>query len=270
MRLPEFIQLFKAEPLLYTPLAHGGHPRQILRATIAQTILRGLVANLPRQGLLRETFQLVILAHSMEHLQTLTGPRVTEFDRLIQLAVQAVTETVVEAGQRDSASPENIVESLQTVIEPFLSVWMEHSKTLRVSVLESVAGEEEWGKLGDFIKKYGRDIFHARFMTLANLRGILHRGVGVYLDYLSENPDPLRPIKLVNDLEEGLPRAGPERWLGVILQSLIENYDHYRDYNTTTTQSDYGENLYQLLDFLRLKAGYERNAWQPAAAQPGP
>src|SRR5438094_10193769 len=48
----------------------------------------------------------------------------------------------------------------------------------------------------------------------------------------------------------------------IILQALIENYDHYRDYNTTTRQSDYGENLYQLLDFLRLKASYERNAWQ--------
>src|SRR5205807_1820025 len=49
--LPEFIHQFKAEPLLYTPLVHGGHPRQILRASMAQTILRGLVANLPRQGL---------------------------------------------------------------------------------------------------------------------------------------------------------------------------------------------------------------------------
>jgi hypothetical protein len=43
---------------------------------------------------------------------------------------------------------------------------------------------------------------------------------------------------------------------------IIENYDHYRDYNTTTTQSDYGENLYQLFGFLRLKASYERAAWQ--------
>src|SRR5207244_8640921 len=73
---------------------------------------------------------------------------------------------------------------------------------------------------------------------------------------------PLRPIKLVDDLEGGLPRQEPERWLHIILQALIENYDHYRDYNITTTQSDYGENLYQLLDFLRLKASYERNAWQ--------
>ncbi|HWY85652.1 MAG TPA: hypothetical protein VNX28_02955, partial [Gemmataceae bacterium] len=260
--LPEFIHLFKQEPLLYTPLTHGGHPRQILRASIAQTILRGLVANLPRQGLVRETYQIVLLAHAMEQAQTLTGPRVTEFDRLFQLAVQAVTEAFIDAAQRETVSPEPIVQTLEGVVEPFLKVWMDHSKTLRVAMLEAVTSDKDWVKLGDFIKKYGQDLFHARFMTLANLRGILHRGVGPYLDYLGENPDPVRPIKLIDDLERGLSRHEPERWLQIILQTLIENYDHYRDYNTTTTQSDYGENLYQFFDFLRLKASYERNAWQ--------
>jgi len=260
--LPEFIRIFKHEPLLYTPLTHGGHPRQILRASMAQTILRGLVANLSRQGLVRETYQLVLLAHGMEQSQTLTGPRVTEFDRLFQLAVQAVAEAVIEAAQRDAVSPEPIVQTLENVVEPFLKAWMDHSKTLRVAMLEAITSDKDWGRLCDFIKKYGHDLFHARFMTLANLRGILHRGVGPYLDYLSENPDPMHPIKLVDDIDCGLSRVEPERWLQIILQTLIENYDHYRDYNTTTTQSDYGENLYQFFDFLRLKASYERNAWQ--------
>jgi hypothetical protein len=260
--LPEFIRLFKHEPLLYTPLTHGGHPRQILRASIAQTILRGLVANLPRQGLVRETYQLVLLAHAMEQAQTLTGPRVTEFDRMFQLAVQAVAEAVIEAALRDNISQEVIVRTLEGMVEPFVKAWMDHSKTLRVAMLEAVSSDKDWAKLGEFIQTYGHDLFHARFMTLANLRGILHRGVGPYLDYLSENPDPLRPIKLVDDLDRGLAQQEPERWLQIILQVIIENYDHYRDYNTTTTQSDYGENLYQLFDFLRLKASYERAAWQ--------
>jgi hypothetical protein len=260
--LPEFIRQFKHEPLLYTPLSHGGHPRQILRASIAQTILRGLVANLPRQGLLRETYQLVLLAHAMEQTQSLTGPRVTEFDRLFQLAVQAVTEAVVDAGQRERIRPQTIALALEGVAEPFLKAWMDHSKTLRVAMLETVGNDKDWSRLTAFIKKYGHDLFHARFMTLANLRGILHRGVGPYLDYLCANPDPLHPIKLVEDLERGLARQEPERWLQIVLQAIVENYDHYRDYNTTTTQSDYGENLFQLFDFLRLKASYERNAWQ--------
>jgi hypothetical protein len=46
-----------------------------------------------------------------------------------------------------------------------------------------------------------------------------------------------------------------------VLQVIIENYEEYKDYNTTTAQSDYGENLYVLLDFLRLKVSYDRHAW---------
>ena len=46
-----------------------------------------------------------------------------------------------------------------------------------------------------------------------------------------------------------------------ILQVIIDNYDHYRDYRSSRPQADYGENLFQLFDFLRLKANYDRFAW---------
>ena len=41
------------------------------------------------------------------------------------------------------------------------------------------------------------------------------------------------------------------RRLELVLQAVVENYEEYKDYNTTTTQSDYGENLHVLLDFLK-------------------
>jgi len=50
--------------------------------------------------------------------------------------------------------------------------------------------------------------------------------------------------------------------LQYVLQCVVDNYEEYKDYNTTTTQSDYGDNLHLLLDFLRLKASYDRRAWQ--------
>src|SRR6516225_3757053 len=99
-------------------------------------------------------------------------------------------------------------------------------------------------------------------MTLANLRGILHRGVGAYLDYLRDNPDPLRPIRLLDELDNGIRREDAIRRMEIVLQAVIENYEEYKDYNSTTTQSDYGENLHVLLEFLRLKVAYERHAWQ--------
>ncbi len=45
------------------------------------------------------------------------------------------------------------------------------------------------------------------------------------------------------------------------MEAIIENYSAYVDYNSTTTQSDRGEMLYTLLDFLRLEASYDRVAW---------
>jgi hypothetical protein len=41
----------------------------------------------------------------------------------------------------------------------------------------------------------------------------------------------------------------------------VENYSEYVDYNSTTTQSDRGDMLYTLLDYLRLRASYDRVAW---------
>ena len=39
--------------------------------------------------------------------------------------------------------------------------------------------------------------------------------------------------------------------LTLAIESVVENYREYRDYNSTTTQSDRGEMLFTLLDFLR-------------------
>jgi hypothetical protein len=261
--VPEFLAAFRNEPLLFTPLTHGGHPRQILRATIAQTMLRAMAANLPRLGLIRETYELARTAQAMEQAQPLQGPRVTEFDRLFQIALQTVVHAVADAAAaatpavKDSA----LVEQLASIVEPFHELWIEHSKTLRVSVLEALEGDGEWARVQNFIRSYGAGLFHARFMTLANLRGILHRGVGAFLDYLSDNLDPLHPVRLIDDLDRNIPRREAEWALQTILQAIIDNYEEYKDYNTTTPQSDYGENLHTLLAFLRLKASYDRQAW---------
>jgi hypothetical protein len=265
--LPDFLKLFRQEPLLFTALADGGHPRQILRARIAQSIFWGLAANLPRLGLLRETFHVLQTAYGMEEGHASEGRKVTEFDRLYQLALQAVTEKVrasPELWERSTAdeSDHTLVETLRKVTDPFLELWLQHSRTLRISVLETFRGEELWRGLRGFIQRYGGDLFHARFLTLANLRGILHRGVGVYLDALAEEPDPLHPIRLLEELGRDVSRADAVRYLEFILQALVENYEEYKDYNTTSPQSDYGENLHVLLEFLQLKAAYERQAWQ--------
>jgi hypothetical protein len=259
--VPDFLEQFQ-EPLLYVPLEHGGHARQILRAAVAQIILRALVLSLPRIGLVRETYELLLAARDLERQQPPAGPRVSEFDRLCQAGCQATVDAVLDAAARENTPPEQVAAALEDIIEPFLALWLEHSKSLSLSVLERIQDEKEWDELCTFIRNYGHDLFHDRFLTVGNLRGILARGIGPYLDYLRDNPDPLHPIRLLDDLDRKLPRSDAESYLEIILRAVLEGFDEYRDYNATTTQSDYGENLYQFLDFLRLKVSYERNAWQ--------
>ncbi len=198
----------------------------------------------------------------MEAGQSLRGPRITEFDRIFQTGLQAIAEAVVEAGQRDSVPAAEVAASLEAIAEPFLATWIDHSQGVRVATLELVQTDEQWQQLRSFIRRYGRDLFTPRFLAMANLRGILHRGIGAWLQQLGQDPEPGPTLRLADELDQGIPRADAERQLFVILQALIENYDHLRDYNATTAQSDYGDNLHQLFDFLRLKASYDRTAWR--------
>jgi hypothetical protein len=264
--LRPFMTKFREETLLFTALSEGGDPRSVLEVRIAQTVLRGLLANLPRLGLLRETHELLRTARAMEQARPAQGKGVTEFNQYFQAGYQAVVESVVVSSSTwasDQGGDAALIEMMERLTGPFLALWIEHSRSLQLSVLEGLASESAWQALRGFVKRYGGDLFHARFLTLANLRGILHRGVGAYLDQLQENPDPLRPIRLLDDLnKKTIRREDAVRRLEIVLQAVVENYEEYKDYNTTTTQSDYGENLHVLLDFLRLKAGYERHAWQ--------
>jgi hypothetical protein len=264
--LPTFVQHFRDEPLLFVPLLSGGHPADILQARIAQAVLQGLVEQLPRLGLLRETYHLLRTARTMEESNKPPGQRVTEFDRLFQLGFQGVIESVVEsAGSWPDTGDPALVSLLENVTRPFLRLWIDYSKpeALHLSSLERIGGTADWQELTAFIQKYGRDVFHAEFMgVLGNLRGVLSRGVDKFLNYLRENPDPRRPVRLLDDLGQTVPREQAVQRIEFVLRAIIENWEEYSDYKTTTTVSDYGENIHVLLDFLRLKSAYDRHAWQ--------
>jgi hypothetical protein len=264
--MPDFIELFKPEPLLARSIAQGGEPRDILRVRLAQNLLRALVANFPRLGLLKPTLHLLLAAWGMEKLHPTQGPGVSEFSSLFQAGYSAVIDAVVDSAagwEAPHGSDHELAGMVETITSPFVAVWVEHSRTLQLATLETLRRQGEWDMVLAFVKRYGRQLFHARFMTLANLRGILHRGVDSYLDYLRDNPDPLQPLQLIDDLAAGtLPRPRVVRHLQIILYALVENYEEYKDYKSSTVQSDYGDNLYMLLDFLRLKASYERYSWQ--------
>ncbi len=156
---------------------------------------------------------------------------------------------------------DELIAVLEQLTEVMLGSWLSHSRTLRLSVLETVDNSQHWNRLVEFIQRYGGAIFTQSFLRLGNVRAILHQGVGHWLDkVVEEGGDELEDLFLAID-EGAIERSHVEKMLNVVLEAIIDHYSEYRDYNSTTTQSDRGEMLYMLLDFLRLRVRYDRVSW---------
>lgn len=264
-QLPVLIQKLSHIPLLYVPLDQGGDPERILRTRTLQTVIRSLLDHLPRLGLFRESWQLLKTAQKMERYSPPAGTVITEFDRLFHAAFNAALEGLMQHARHWPAellADNQLVSVVTAMTDYYHALWIEHSDTMRLSTLEAFEDPSNWREIKEFIKKYGSEFFHAQMLTFGNLRAILHNGVSEFLEYLAQNDDPLRPNKLLADLDNG--RIVIEEavfFLELIFRATVEKYDRFLEYNTTTTQSDYGEQFYSLLDFLRLEAKYERHAW---------
>ena len=264
--LPGFIALFRHEPLLVCPPADGGPPAPAVRAQTALQMVESLLARLPRLGLLRETFHLTKMARQMERNDPPEGRRVSSFDQLFRTAVVGVVDALLTSAREwgdDAGEDGPLAGAVRQIAESFHALWLEHSQSLRLSALEAVLDRSDWDETKDFIRAYGGDLFTLRFLTLPNIRGILGQGAAAWLDREAERDDVETPPKLVQDwMANKIDRPRATRQFELVLHALVEHHDEYRDYNTTTTQSDYGENLYILLDFLRLKVAYDRYAWR--------
>jgi hypothetical protein len=259
---PLFAELAQ-QPLLYVPLNKGGDPSKLVAAMRLHQVLRFLLKLLPRLGLFEQTYQLLQTARRMER-DWPVGPRaVTEFDRLFQVGFQGVVEQTARSSTEDDTfeGDERLVAFVQNIVEVFGPLWRAHSRSVRLNVLERVESPGDWQRLVTLIKNYGRDLFVPQFLRLSSLRGLIHRGVEAYFDQLTETEDPAQWPRLLHDLGSRLPREQTLADLDLILEAVAENYEHYKDYHSTTTQSDSGQNLFMLLDFLRVKVGYERHAW---------
>jgi hypothetical protein len=271
---PTFTKWLASQELLYVPLAKGGRPRRIVRARTLGQLLEDLLSWLPRLGLIRETCQLLDIAQGMEAGHPVGPGAVTEYDRLFSDGYQAIVQALVasaegwdapraaESGSFQTTRPSDamLVEALQDLTEGQLNRWLAHSRTLRLSVVERLSNENEWNAFVAFVERYGADLFTQKFLNLGNLRSILHQRVAVWLSNLEQEPES-QDFRLITELDKHIPRDEAAKWLTIALEAVVENYREYRDYNTTTTHSDHGELLYTLIDFLRLRADYDRVAW---------
>lgn len=263
---PAFLSNIAETPLLYTPIDQGGRPNTVLKVRSLQMILRFLLTQLPGLGLLRETWQLLKTAYRMERSARPEGIAVSEFDRLFRTALKSSLVAII-ASSRDWESEklddEKLIDIAEKLVNKYREQWLKHSRTMRLSSAEALNQEYIWQEVKSFIKQYGADLFHAQYLTLGNLRTILHNGIEQYLNYLAEYQDPAHPMTLLTDLEEGsIEMDEAVTNLKVIFESVVDKFDRFVEYNSTTTQSDYGEMFYCLLDFLRIEAAYERDDWK--------
>ena len=280
------LHALRTKNLLYIPLARGGEPAAIFSVRLRRRMLSHLLTWLPRQGFFHETCHLIETARFMEHHNPIGPGAVTEFDDMFKLAFVSLVRAIVQnfvnqhlaaaqppltidldehdgacLGDREPLS-EELIAVLESATEVLLTCWLAHSRTLRLSVLETVESPRKWAQLVEFIQKYGGPIFTQSFLRLGNVRAILHQGVSHWLDQLLEEGQ-VEPFELLlADIESGaISRGEVEKMLGVVLEAIIDHYSEYRDYNSTTTQSDRGEMLFMLLDFLRLRVRYDRVSW---------
>jgi hypothetical protein len=273
---PKLLEVLDKQPLLYVALGRGGNPQRIVASRGLQYVLRRLLICLPRLGLLSEACRLLETAQRMEAEHPVGPGAITEFDRVFEIGCQAITQCLVVSsagwgGKRKAATAApasfsrradaQLIECLEQVVEALLRCWLMHSHGVRLSVLETVNDPLRWRGLKRFIENYGGDLFTQHFMNLGNLRGILHQGVPEYLASLADESGAEEECRLLGDLGGAIPADEAAYWLGIAIEAVVENYGEYVDYNSITTQSDRGDMLYTLLDFLRLRANYDRLAW---------
>jgi hypothetical protein len=265
VRLPSLLRQLQKHPLLYVPFDHGGEPQQVLRAQTMQSVARFLLRELPRLGLLRHGWHLLNTVFKMERRWRPEGQAITEFDRLFDIALRQAVSTLlhsVNSWPEASRSTDDLLNAIGELLEPFQQLWMKHSRTMRLSSVDGVRLDEDWAQLYLFVQTYGGDLFHASQLTLGHVRTILHHGVRWYIDYLRREQDPLRPLLLIEHIDSGRIDLDDAVWcLETLYSIVVDKFDRFLEYNTTTTQSDYGQMFYTLLDFLRVEARYDREAW---------
>lgn len=267
--VPHLLRTLVKMPLLYVPLTRGGSPHTIINVRVRQREIQGLQKCLPRQGLYLEAGKLLETARMTERNNPVGPGAVTEFDDLFKTGYRSMVECLVASsetwdeaeGTRNPPANNDLVACLEQLTESLLSSWLSHSRTLRLSVLEKVSDQRSWRRLVAFVERYGHDLFTQRFLYLGNVRAILHQGVENWLQMIQEESHPDLQLRLVDELDKEISLTEAAEHLTLVLEAIVENYGEYRDYNSTTTQSDRGEMLYTLLDFLRLRSKYDRVCW---------
>lgn len=256
-----FVGKLETQRILYLPLQQGGTTEQLLDVQCRLHEIKQLQRALPKAGLLCEALRLFPSIQAMEKNRPPRAGMLSEFDRLFRVGLHGVVEAMADSAESSGIGDEILVEELGQLVEPLMRIWLNHSRQLQLSVVEQFQKDDRFEEIADFIRKFGDELFTNAFCNHAHMLAVLRMGTANYLKHLRESADDFVDGKLGRALDRDLPLPRAAHLLQWILESLVANFTEYRDYDTTTTQSDRGDLLYIFLDLLRHKLLYERGEW---------
>ncbi|MGQ9503555.1 MAG: hypothetical protein ACUVQG_00830 [Thermogutta sp.] len=265
-----FPEMIESRPILYASLMRGGDPRLYFTARGTHRAIGLLAYLMARQGWAGAMIGLLTLVKNAEQKQAEGGGKISEIEHLFEAVADGIFSALIaseQARRRDQSGnlsqreAEHLIEALESVCQVLVDIWATISHEIYLSTVETSAFQRSWQEIRQFIRKFGQEIFTPMFMAHSNLRAIIAMGTGHWLKLVQESNNA-QWSRLIEALDTGElnPKKAAE-YLRLILEAVIENYEDYLDYNSMTTQSDYGKNLHILIDFLRLKCEYQRRHW---------
>lgn len=264
----DFLIGMRQSELLYTPVWRGGRPRQYVARKSLYRCLATATAMVLRRGLVAPALNALSLLREAEKQSAGQGGQVSEMELVIRTLSESVAKALLTAGRdatldenAGSARRPNLFQSLWWAASRLQRAWPELTAEIYISIVETVGSAREWEHITRFIRTYGGEIFTQEFLDYDHLRGIALTGADRFLQDLDRSGD--RPEwRLLQDIRRGkISLVKAAKNLQFIAEIILENYAEYVDYNSLTTQSDYGENLHSLLDFLALKERFTRMEW---------
>ncbi len=263
MMVKEWTNRLIGRELLHRPIPAGGNWQDWISNRMSLWFVQRTLISLARVGDFSGIVRFLVKAHQAELTSTLPAPRVSDFHHYFEIAFvesfRAVFRVVSDSSPGKIRSA-GLFRGLMRLMERFRTIWLDQGRQTRLSVLDAV-DDRMMETLRGFIRHFGRELFPARLMGFGNIRGTLDQGIEQYLTKMIVDRDPLDRNKLLDELGNSISLEDAAGKLDLILRAVAENYDCFKDYKSTTTVSDYGENLHVLLDFLRVKTAFSREVW---------
>ncbi len=250
----------------YKPLEKGGSPRHMVSARVGVQLLGRLLALLARRGHLRKVILLLQELLVAEKSRPSVGGEVSQLASLFLVATEALARAVVISSQAwptEQASRQKQQHLLQVVLTALQRRWEQYAGRTLLSPVERIClNAEVLEEICEFIRTFGRDLFKQAFLNYANLLSISHMGAVRYirqmLDRAGEAPLPA----VFEKVREGeIPLDEVAAALTAVVEPILTYYTHYIEYNSSTTESDRGENLHLLLRHLLVVACVDRIIW---------